>query len=133
MTLTVNDTMVIYAGQQQFTDKTRSISLMSGMGEDWWCEGLGQQEVDIDNVKLDISDAPMPTPSADPPSPTPNTTPMPDVSELQYGIIILLLVLTVVGTAFLYKKATKHQIQFRHKDKQTCISASKFARLLLFL
>lgn len=103
VTLTVNGTMVIYVGQQQFTDKTHPISLMSGMGEDWWCTGSGQQEVDIANVKLEISDAPMPTPSPTP-SPTSLSNTTPDVSEFSRGIIIFLLVLAVIGTTFLYRK-----------------------------
>ena len=75
--LIVNGTNVINAGQQQFTDKAHPISLMSGMGEDWWCYGLGQQEVAVDNVKLDISDA-SPTPTSAPTyTPTPELTPTP--------------------------------------------------------
>ena len=93
VTLTVDGVVVIDCGQQQFIDKTHSISLMSGMGEDWWSQGSGQQEVDIANVELDISDAtavaasnptsPPPTQSSEPtqnlaPAPTQTiTTPTP--------------------------------------------------------
>jgi len=56
-TLTVNGIVMINVSQQEFTDKTHPISLMSGMGEDWWSDGSGQQEINIDNVQLDISDA----------------------------------------------------------------------------
>lgn len=75
VSLAVNGLVVIDVGQQQFTDKTHPISLMSGMGEDWWSAGFGQQEVAIDNVRLDISDAPMPTHSSTPTPPTPTSTP----------------------------------------------------------
>lgn len=81
--LTVNGVVVINVGQGQFTDKTHPITLMSGMGEDWWCLGSGQQEVDVDNVMLDISDASsMPTATVIPtqdPSPPPDTA-TPDTS-----------------------------------------------------
>lgn len=77
--VSVNDALVISSGQQQFTDKTHPISLMSGMGEDWWSIGSGQQEVDVDNVQLEISDASsMPTPISTLPSQSQTlTTPMP--------------------------------------------------------
>lgn len=55
--LEVNGVKVVEAAQQEFTDKTHSVSLISGMGEDWWSSGFGQQELDVDNVKLHISDA----------------------------------------------------------------------------
>jgi hypothetical protein len=55
-TLTVDDATVIIANQSQFTDATHTISLMTGMGENWWSQGSGQQEIDISNVKLHISD-----------------------------------------------------------------------------
>ena len=66
--LMVNGITVINAVQQQFTDKTHPITLMSGMGEDWWREGGAQQEIDVANVKLDISDA------SSIPGPDPTTT-----------------------------------------------------------
>ncbi len=80
--LSVNGVVVIYAAQQQFTDKVHAVSLMTGMGEDWWCQGVGLQEILVANVKLDISDAPpMPTPVAEPTIPpstsTPNLAPAP--------------------------------------------------------
>jgi hypothetical protein len=82
VTLSVNGGVVIYASQQQFTDRVHSVSLMTGMGEDWWCQGVGLQEIDVANVKLDISDAPqLPTPAAEPPTTpstsTPNLAPAP--------------------------------------------------------
>lgn len=64
--LTVNGVVVISINQQQFTDATHAISLLTGMGEDWFSDGIGLQEVDIDNVELYISDAPLPTPSPTP-------------------------------------------------------------------
>jgi hypothetical protein len=58
VTLSVNDKVVISATQQQFTDRNHPISLMSGLGEDWWSSCVGsQQEIAVDNVRLDISDA----------------------------------------------------------------------------
>ena len=77
VTLAVNDITVINAGQQQFTNKTHPISLMTGMGEDWWSNGSGQQEVDIRNVKLEISDAAPPDNPTSTPAPTPLFTPSP--------------------------------------------------------
>jgi hypothetical protein len=57
------------------------------MGEDWWSQGSGLQEIEVSNVKLDISDAAFaatPNPPADstlstiqPPSSTPNINPTP--------------------------------------------------------
>jgi hypothetical protein len=74
--LEVNGVTVIAAAQQQFTDKTHPISLMSGMGEDWWSDGSGQQELDVDNVQLDISDANIaPAPDSTPPLPTSTSRP----------------------------------------------------------
>lgn len=86
--LAVNGVVVITAAQQQFNDKTHTVSLMVGMGEDWWSAGSGQQEVDVDNVGLDISDAtstpapttlPLPasTPTPNLPTQTPTATPDP--------------------------------------------------------
>jgi hypothetical protein len=57
VTLSVDGTVAINASQQQFTDKVHSVSLMVGMGESWFSNCIGTQEVDIDNVRLDISDA----------------------------------------------------------------------------
>ncbi|MCL4429760.1 MAG: LamG domain-containing protein [Chloroflexi bacterium] len=86
--LAVNGLVVISAAQQQFTDRTHAVSLMVGMGEDWWSAGSGQQEVDVDNVVLSISDATstpapttLPTPASTPtpnlPTQTPTATPDP--------------------------------------------------------
>lgn len=75
VTLTVNDAALITAGQQQFTGRTHPISLMAGMGEDWWSAGQGQQEVDIDNIALDISDSDaVPNPTAEPTPTTPSSS-----------------------------------------------------------
>lgn len=64
VTLVVNGTTVINAPQQQFTNKTHSISLMTGMGEDWYCQVPGPHEIDVDNVQLNISDMqPIPSPT----------------------------------------------------------------------
>jgi hypothetical protein len=54
--LEVNGIAVISTSQQEFTDTNHPLSLMSGMGENWWSDGSGQQEIAIDNVQLDISD-----------------------------------------------------------------------------
>ena len=70
VTLAANGTAVINVPQQQFTDKTHPISLMTGMGEDWYCQSSGTQEVDVANVNLDISDAPIPTSTPEPTTPT---------------------------------------------------------------
>ncbi len=75
VTLTVDGTVTINATQQEFTDRTHAISLWSGMGENWWSQSQGQQEIDVDNVTLDISDA---NPTVTPPtSPTQIQTSMP--------------------------------------------------------
>ncbi|HSV49453.1 MAG TPA: LamG-like jellyroll fold domain-containing protein [Candidatus Acidoferrales bacterium] len=55
--LSVDGTVVISGPQRQFTDRPHTISLMSGMGESWWSDCIGPQEIDVDNVRLDISDA----------------------------------------------------------------------------
>jgi hypothetical protein len=102
--LTVNGVEVINVAQQQFTDKPHQLSLMSGMGEDWWCEGNGQQEIDVDNVTLYISAAPAPTDNPNPPTHVSDPTSMPDVSEFQSGTIIALLIVAVAATAVLYRK-----------------------------
>jgi hypothetical protein len=84
VTLAVNGSIVVAAAQQQFTDKNHAISLVSGMGEDWWSQGSGQQEIDIANVRLDISDAPQPAPTATSQPPTPTSNPQnPLVSSTQ--------------------------------------------------
>jgi hypothetical protein len=83
VSLEVDGVGVITASQQQFTDKTHPVSLMSGMGENWWSDGSGQVELRIDNVQLDISDSqsatvPAATPKpALPASPTPTLVPTP--------------------------------------------------------
>jgi cell division septation protein DedD len=70
--LSVDSSVVVNASQRQFTDKIHSISLMAGMGESWFSTCVGTQEVDIDNVRLDISDAsPIVTVN---PTPTPTST-----------------------------------------------------------
>ena len=40
VTLAANSIAVINVPQQQFTDKTHPISLVTGMGEDWYCQRL---------------------------------------------------------------------------------------------
>ncbi|MCW4001489.1 MAG: hypothetical protein NWE93_14755 [Candidatus Bathyarchaeota archaeon] len=57
VSLAVNGAVVIAASQQQFTDKTHPISLMSGLGENWWSNSKEQLELQVDNVVLDISDS----------------------------------------------------------------------------
>ncbi len=57
VSLAVGDTVVVSATQQQFTDRSHSFSLMVGLGEAWWSDCVGPQEVDVDNVRLDVSDA----------------------------------------------------------------------------
>ncbi len=74
-TLTVNGLNVINAFQQQLTDRTHPISLISGMGEDWWSDGSGEQGIDVSNVELYISD------SSTAPTPTPETTPLPNSNQ----------------------------------------------------
>jgi len=76
--LEVNGLVVINASQQEFTDKTHPISLMSGMGENWWSDGSGQHEINIDNVQLVISDSPL-TPFSNPLSPS---NPLIDTSDI---------------------------------------------------
>lgn len=106
--LTVDGVTVVSATQQQFTDKTHPVSLMSGIGEDWWSDGVGQEEVDVANVKLDISDATTPvtpnptaqmplnptttTNTQNPPTPTPthptappSASPTPSSSPTPHG------------------------------------------------
>jgi hypothetical protein len=65
--LSVNGITVISSSQNEFTDGVHPLSLMTGMGECWWSGASGQQEVDVTNVKLDISDA------TSPPFPDPTT------------------------------------------------------------
>ncbi|MGD6853182.1 MAG: LamG-like jellyroll fold domain-containing protein [Candidatus Bathyarchaeia archaeon] len=77
--LSVNGVTVVSSSQTEFTDKVHQISLMTGMGECWWSSTQGQQEIDITNVKLDISDATSP-PVPDPTTPLPTATPMPTQS-----------------------------------------------------
>ncbi len=91
--LAVNGETAISATQQQFTDKTHAISLMCGVGENWWSQTSGQLEIDVDNVQLEISNAASPNPTFSPTSPanptfsqphtikpTPNTTATPTPS-----------------------------------------------------
>jgi hypothetical protein len=56
VSLAVDNLVVISASQRQFTDRTHEFSLMSGLGEAWWSDCVGSQEVKIDNVRLEISD-----------------------------------------------------------------------------
>lgn len=134
-TLTVNDMVVINVSQQEFTDKTHSISLMSGMGEDWWSDGSGQQEINIDNVQLDISDAPTPfiTPNNNPslalspnnPFDTPNTLATPSASislpllyptqKLMSLDVGMLIGLTIMGITILTILGGVLIAVFRHK------------------
>lgn len=57
VSLTVDGRVVLSATQQQFTDRTHTFSLMSGLGEDWWSGGVGSMVLEVDNVRLDVSDA----------------------------------------------------------------------------
>jgi hypothetical protein len=57
VSLSVDGKTVVSATQRQFTDRTHQFSLMSGLGEDWWSGCVGPLEVDVDNVRLDVSDA----------------------------------------------------------------------------
>jgi outer membrane biosynthesis protein TonB len=81
-TVAINGTTVINVSQQEFTDKTHTMSLIIGYED--FCNDGTPHEVDYDNVQMSISDAssptPTPTPTATPtptPSPTPTTTPTP--------------------------------------------------------
>ncbi|MCW4029695.1 MAG: hypothetical protein NWE92_08620 [Candidatus Bathyarchaeota archaeon] len=106
VTLAVNGAAVIFAAQAQFTDRVHPITLIVGMGEDWWWQGMGQHEVDVSNVRLDISDAasipqtvatsppitaatpkPTVTASASPrPTPTKEPSPSPVQQELNFTL-----------------------------------------------
>lgn len=57
VSLSVDGKNVVSATQHQFTDRTHQFSLMCGLGEDWWSGGVGPMEIDVDNVRLDVSDA----------------------------------------------------------------------------
>ena len=57
VTLSVDGKTVVSATQHQFTDRTHKFSLMSGLGEDWWSGCVGPLEINVDNVRLDVSDA----------------------------------------------------------------------------
>jgi hypothetical protein len=97
VSLSVDGKTVISATQRQFTDRTHQFSLMSGLGEDWWSGCIGPLEINVDNVRLDVSDAAstiteIPTtpptssnpqsPVTDAPTPVPthNLTPNPTVT-----------------------------------------------------
>jgi hypothetical protein len=79
VTLTVNGTKVISVSEQQFIDGTHSFDLYTGIVEDWTPDGKSH-EVDVDNVRLDMSDPqniqPNPTPTVTP-TPSPTTPPAP--------------------------------------------------------
>lgn len=106
VTLAVNAVAVIFAAQAQFTDRVHPFTLIVGMGEDWWWQGMGQHEVDVSNVQLDISDAasipqtvatsppitaatPKPTTTASP-SPRPTPTQVPSPSPVQQDLNLTL-------------------------------------------
>jgi hypothetical protein len=57
VSLSVDGKTVVSATQRQFTDGTHQFSLMSGLGEDWWSGCIGPLEINVDNVRLDVSDA----------------------------------------------------------------------------
>lgn len=57
VSLSVDGKTVVSATQRQFTDRPHQFSLMSGLGEDWWSSGVGPMEINVDNVRLDVSDA----------------------------------------------------------------------------
>lgn len=131
-TLTVNGIVVIASDQQQFTDGNHYVSLMSGMGENWWSDGTGEQEAAVGNVSLEISDAssepsssvtylpshPIPTakesphPTALKPTPSPSLNPQttPDIPELPIPISITLLML-VISILYIKTKQPKHSNQ----------------------
>lgn len=56
VSLSVDGRTVVSATQRQFTDRTHPFSLMSGLGEDWWSGCIGPLEINLDNVRLDVSD-----------------------------------------------------------------------------
>ncbi len=98
--LAVNNQMVISAEQQEFTDKTHPITLMSGIGENWWSAGPRQIEVDVDNVKLDISDAdPAFLPTLDPP--------VPEFSILLPVLILVLFIGVLLDSIHFFRKKQK--------------------------
>ncbi len=129
--LSVNGVTVISSSQTEFTDSVHQISLMTGMGECWWSSISGQQEVDVTNVKLDISDAnsppvpdpttplptysptpqPTPTPTAPPtttvpstplaPSPTPNATQETQPAAFPYWILLPIAIASAIGAGIL--------------------------------
>jgi hypothetical protein len=68
--LSVDGKTVTSATQHQFTDKTHQFSLMSGLGEDWWSGCVGPMEINLDNVRLDVSDAVEPVTQAPTTAPT---------------------------------------------------------------
>ncbi len=78
VTLAVDDLVVVSGTQQQFTDKTHPVSIMVGIGEDWWSNGVGTEEVDVANVRLEISDATTPIV----PNPTVQITSNPSVPTI---------------------------------------------------
>lgn len=104
--LVVNGVAVIFAAQAQFTDRVHPVTLIVGMGEDWWWQGMGQHEVDVSNVRLDISDAasipqtvatsppitaatPKPTVPASPsPRPTPTQAPSPSLVQQDLNLTL---------------------------------------------
>jgi hypothetical protein len=57
VSLSVDGKTVVGATQHQFTDRTHQFSLMCGLGEDWWSGCVGPLEINVDNVRLDVSDA----------------------------------------------------------------------------
>ena len=92
VTLTVNGTVMVSSAQTQFTDASHSFQLMSGTVEDWCNTGRAHQ-LQVDNVKLGISDAPSPTPTATPtptvkPSPTPTPTGNPTYRQQNLAVPI---------------------------------------------
>lgn|GEM_PF-3171262 len=132
-TLAVNGIVVINVSQQEFTDKPHPISLMSGMGEDWWSDGSGQQEINIDNVQLDISDAstslgipnniyPL-SPSPNNPFDTPNIMVTPSISppflyptqKLMPVDVDVFIGLTLMGVTILTVLVGVLIAVFRHK------------------
>jgi hypothetical protein len=85
VTLEVNGAPIISVPQQQFTEKNHPVSLMVGMGENWWSNGP-KLEIGIDNVQLDISDSISPTAPVSTPksASTPNPIPMPTVNPTMH-------------------------------------------------
>ena len=76
VTLAVNGSTVVSATQNQFTGSSHSIELATGLLQDWCNNGRAHQ-LQVDNVRLSISDSSSPSPT---PTPTATATPTPTVT-----------------------------------------------------